>query len=185
MRQAILAILLTVSALALSACFASDEPLIDEATSVAPLAPGDYVASETKPAKGDKPNNIRVSNDGNTTVLTSLDKSDDKPDKVLMRKVQGDYYVMLDTGDNSYMYMLVKVDDAGMLMYDFTDDCKTLEGIAAAKKVEISAYGVVRVDKGSESDTCYFKRFEDLVGAFKAIIDAGPGEPVSVLKRAS
>ena len=184
MRRSIPAVLLALCALVLSACFASDKPLIDEATSVTPLKPGDYVASETKPNDGDQPTKVRVSVEGSTTVFSSPDKSDDKPDKMFMRKVRGDYYVMLDASDTSYMYVLVKLEGGGMLMYNFTDACKMLEGIASAKKKALSDYGVVRVDKQSDSDTCYFSRFEDLAKASRALIDGGLGEPATVLKPA-
>jgi hypothetical protein len=81
--------------------------------------------------------------------------------------------------------MLAEIDGGGMKMYDFTDACKTLEGVAAAKHVDVTSYGVARVEKGNEMDTCYFKRFEDLASGFKAVIDAGPMAPVTLVTPAA
>ena len=177
MNEISLAGLLAICALALSACFASEEPLIDKAASATPLKPGNYVAIDKKPGDKDPPTRLKVTTEGNATIFTNVEPGDDdEPTKVLMRKVRGNYYAMLESkeGEKSYIYMLAEIDGAGMKMYDFTDACKTLEGIAADKRADITSYGVARVEKGAELDTCYFKRFEDLATAFKAVMDARP-----------
>ena len=185
MRAISLATLLAFCALMLTGCFASDEPLIDEATSVTPLKPGNYTATEVRREEGDEPSKVKVTIEGNVTVLTSLDKADkdEAPTKVLLRKVRGNYYAMLEakSDDKSYIYMLVEIDGSGMKMYDFTTACKTLEGVAADKKTDITSYGVARVEKSADADTCYFKRFDDLAKGFKAVIEASPPELVTIL----
>jgi len=189
MRRVLLAALLTLCALALSACFASEEPLIDESTSATPLKPGNYIATEVKREEGEAPTKVKVTTEGNVTVLTSLDPADkdEAPTRVLLRKVRGHYYAMLESksDEKSFIYMLAQIDSSGMKMYDFAAACKTLEGVAAEKKVDIASYGVARVEKGADIDTCYFKRFQDLAKGFKAVLDAGPPELVTILAPAA
>jgi hypothetical protein len=177
--------LFTLCALALSGCFASEQPLIDASTSATPLKPGNYTATEVKREENETPTKVKVTIEGNVTVLTSLDQADkdEAPTKLLLRKVRGNYYAMLESksDEKSFIYMLAEIDGSGMKMYDFTTACKSLEAIAAEKKADIASYGVSRVEKSSSEDTCYFKRFDDLAKGFKAVIDASPPELVTIL----
>ena len=184
MRRIWTAALFGLCASLLAGCFASDTALIDDATSTTPLKPGNYTATSSKPGESEAPTKVKITTDGNLTVFTSLDDKDsDAPTKVFFRKVRGDYYAMLESkaDDKSYVYMLAEIDNGGMKMFDFTDACKTLEGVAAASHADITSLGVARVEKGAELDTCYFKSFDDLAKGFRAIIDKGPMEPVTIL----
>jgi len=188
MRTVSLAAFVMLCALVLSGCFASEQPLIDESTSATPLKPGNYIATEVKREENEKPTKVKVTIEGNITTFTSLEKDDDKtPTKVLLRKVRGNYFAMLEikSDEKSYVYMIVEIDAAGMKTFDFSTACKTLESIAAEKKVDIATFGVSRVEKGSDLDTCYFKRFEDLAASFKSILDTSPPELVTILTPAA
>ncbi|MFZ1991927.1 MAG: hypothetical protein WAW96_19400 [Alphaproteobacteria bacterium] len=189
MKRISLGALLALCVVILSGCFASEEPLIDESTSATPLKPGNYIATEVKREENEAPTKVKVTTEGNVTVFTSLDQADKDaaPTRVLLRKVRGNYYAMLETksDDKSYVYMLVQIDGSSMKTYDFASACKTLEGVAAEKKADIASYGVSRVEKGNNIDTCYFMRFKDLAKGFRAVLDAGPPELVTVLTPAT
>jgi hypothetical protein len=175
--KALRAVLAGVFVLALSGCFASEKPLIDEKDSVTPISAGKYRIID--PDHADETSVGLVSIKGKATILSDPDAKD--PDELqtnLMREVRAPYYVMMEVPgpgkeEDGYVYMLIRVDAHGFAQFDPSKYCEALETIAKSKGVDIATYGVVKVDdRKDDPDTCYFDRFDALAGAFKMILDS-------------
>ena len=159
--------LLALCTLLLSACFVSETPLIAETDSVTPIAPGTYRSADESASSGEEG---IVTVEGTKTILSD---KDDSGDVYLMRKVRGDYYVMMELPkdkDDGYIYMLVRVSSSSFISFDFSDYCEALQTLAQAQGVSIESYGVARVEDG-DSASCYFTKFGDLARAFETLLD--------------
>lgn len=162
-RSARLALVLGF-ALALSGCFVSDKPLISEADSQTPIAPGRYVNSAMDPDTY-----ALVTVNGNVTVLASSDdKGETEEMALLMRKLRDDYFIVMDRSDSSYT--LVRVHDR--LVDEFRSDqyCKKLHAVAKKRGVDVASFGVVNEQK-DDTSICSFDDYDKLAGAFAALLD--------------
>jgi hypothetical protein len=177
MKPIFRAALAVLCALALSGCFASEQPLIDEKDSATPIKAGKYRVVD--PEHPDDTDMGLITIDGKKTILS--DETPKDPDDVqtnLMREVRAPYYTMMEIPKagkekDGYTYLLVRINDHGFAEFDPSKYCEALEKIAADKGVDIATYGVIKVDdRKDDPDTCYFDRFDALAGAFRAILDA-------------
>lgn len=163
-------------AFALSGCFVSDKPLIAEADSVTPVAPGRYVNPSMDPGTY-----ALVTVNGNVTVLSSSDdKGNTEEMAFLMRNLRNDYYIVMDRDDSSYT--LVRVHDGTVDEYDAGQYCKKLHALAKKRGADMASFGVVN-EQQDETSICYFDNYDKLAGAFAALLDEGGLEIGETYKR--
>lgn len=164
--------------LLLAGCFASDEPLIAEADSVAPIAPGRYF----NPQMDDASMYVLVTVNGTVTVLTSSDEEGRAEETAfLMRNLSGDHFIVMDRKD--FTYSLVRVRGGAIDEYQEDKYCEKLQDIAKKRGVDIASFGVVRAT-ADDIPICYFDDYGRLAGAFEALVEEKALEVGEAYKRA-
>ena len=160
-----------------SGCLASEEPLIGDADSVAPLADGTYVYVESGSER-----EVVVSHSGGVTRIVGGDEASEEPE-LRMAKIQRGYYVVMSQeGDDENLYTLMRVERRRVTFYKTENNCRRLRELWLVGGKTRATVGIAAIEEGA-IPTCVFRRYEDLARAFEDLLADGRLEPEFVLAR--
>jgi hypothetical protein len=161
----------------LSGCLASEEPLIGDADSVAPLADGTYIYLD-----GVSEREVLVSHYGGVTRIVSLDDASDASE-LRMAKIRRGYYVaMSQEDDDEYLYTLMRVERRRFTLYKTEYNCDRLQELWLVGGKTPADVGIAAIEGGAIT-TCVFRSHDDLARAFRDLLADGSIEPSMVLER--
>jgi hypothetical protein len=151
-----------VLALGLSGCLASDEPLITDDASVTPIAAG------SNAVVGEADEKFAVTHVGPVTRFVD----GGGPDDYRFAALDGGYYIAMGEFEDDYVYSLIHIEGPRFTAYMLDDSCDRLQRLLLRGGRMPADFGILSIE-GETNSTCKFGGYEDLVRAFRALIEAG------------
>lgn len=157
---------LSVLAFALTGCLVSEQPLIDGATNVAPIAAGTYALVDQP---GDPRDDLTFTVEGTVTRFPTVKAP---YDEVRFAALDDGYHIMMvHTADDAYSYVLIRVDGPRFTRYDHKGDCDRLQELWLSDGKTPRDVGIVSIEDESDP-VCELDDYDVLTRAFRALIDA-------------
>jgi hypothetical protein len=161
----------------LSGCLASEEPLIGDAASVAPLADGTYSYVDDGSER-----EVVVSHHGGVTRIVSDDEAPEGSEVRMAKLRRGYYVVMSQEDDDEYLYTLARVARRQLTFYKTEYNCDRLQELWLVGGKTPADVGITEIEEGAIA-TCVFRRYEDVARAVRDLLADGRLEPSLVLTR--
>lgn len=191
MPSLVRALLLLILPLTLSGCFTSDDALISLFDSFTPVRAGLYNGY----SDGELSNSLTVGLEGPITRITYLNSDGTESshtERVLMGRVQGDYFVVMSYSKKfQYIYSLILISSTEVTRYMEPNNCDDLDDEMkedtedSYQDMEDKYSGVVKVRRVEDINACVFTNYDDVVEAFRRLIKSNHLKPAIVYVRQS